>query len=641
MRRNSEAKTKAIREEEDRRRRNRFAVAFVAFAAAAALLLAAGIARGQDAGEVALPEDIVWETNMDDPPIGSPDAIRGGTFFTYLPSYPLTFRLHGPNSNDMFASWNRSVSLYLPLVSRHPTTDNFIPILATHWSVQDDNRTIYYRLDPDARWSDGEPITADDYVFAFEFLKDPRILDPFSNRYMEDYFESVEKIDDHTIRIVGRQESWRPLSDYGFSPLPGHAIHLDEEWVERANYEPPVVQGPYVISDTRTGERVELSRIDDWWGDGKHYLQGMFNPDRIVIRVISETTRALDYFRQGQLSVLEVNEARMWANQMDFEALEKGWAHRKRVFVETPQGLYGITLNLTNPLFQNKDFRKALQHLLNFEELNSQIMDNAYYRIVSSFEGTPYQNPDLVPYGFDPRKAREHLQAAGFTRRGNDGILVNEAGQRASFTLIYPSAGLQRHLTVIQNHFRRAGVEIRLQLMEGGAAFNRALERGFEAILMSMSANYYPSPHQYFHSDFKEQTQNNNFWGYGTERTDELIDIYRFNMDEEERMAAMHELDAILQDEAIWIPFWMGPYVRFVYWDYVQWPEFYFHRRANRITDNQVFWIDPERKQRLEEAMAEGRALAPDPVIDVDPYGVQAQLERQAEQAAGEEDATE
>ncbi len=627
------AKSKALREEHERRRRiKQLAVLAVAFLAGAFLLLSANIARGAE-----LPEDIQWETNMDDPPIGSPDAIRGGTFHTYLPSYPLTFRLHGPNSNDMFASWRRSVSLYLPLVLRHPTTDNYIPILATHWSVQDDTKTIYYRLNPEAHWSDGEPITADDYVFAFEFLQDPLIRDPFSNRYMEDYFESVDKIDDHTIRIVGKQESWRPLSDYSFSPLPRHAIELDEEWVERDNYEPPVVQGPYVISNWRTGERVEMSRIDEWWGDEQHYLQGTFNPDRIVVRVITDAERALDYFQRGQLSFLQVNVARMWATQLDIEPIRKGWAHRKQVFVETPQGLYGMIFNLERPMFQNKDFRKALQYLLDFETLNRELMHNAYYRIVSAFEGTPYQNPDLVPYGFDPRKAREHLQAAGFTQRGSDGILRNEQGQRARFTLIYPSQGLERHLTVIQNHFRRAGVDMRLQLMDGGAAFNRALERGFDAIMISMSAGFYPQPHQYFHSDFKGVAQNNNFWSYGSEHTDELIDTYRFSMDEEERLAAMHELDAIIQDDAIWIPFWMGPYVRFIYWDYVQWPDFYFHRRASALTDNLVFWIDPERKERLERARAEGRALEPDTEVEVDPYGVQEELERQARHAGADE----
>lgn len=116
----------------------------------------ASSAQSQDPGgaaSVTLPDGIVWETNGDDPMIGSPDAIRGSTLNYFIGAYPLTFRLMGPNSNDFFAAWNGAFA-QLGLVGRHPVTDNFIPVMATHWSVQDDQRTIYFRLDPDARFSD-------------------------------------------------------------------------------------------------------------------------------------------------------------------------------------------------------------------------------------------------------------------------------------------------------------------------------------------------------------------------------------------------------------------------------------------------------------------------------------------------------
>jgi len=89
------------------------------------------------------------------PPIGSAQALRGGTLNTSMEAYPLTFRLVGPNSNDAFAGWNRRFTQNFTLVTRHPVTDRFMPWMATHWSVQDDQRTIYFRLDRDARFSDG------------------------------------------------------------------------------------------------------------------------------------------------------------------------------------------------------------------------------------------------------------------------------------------------------------------------------------------------------------------------------------------------------------------------------------------------------------------------------------------------------
>ncbi len=86
------------------------------------------------------------------------------------------------------------------LVGMHPVTDKFIPIMATHWSVQSDQKTIYFKLDPDAKFSDGDPITADDYVFTWKMMQSKAIVDPFYNSYAERYFESVDKIDDYTLQ---------------------------------------------------------------------------------------------------------------------------------------------------------------------------------------------------------------------------------------------------------------------------------------------------------------------------------------------------------------------------------------------------------------------------------------------------------
>jgi microcin C transport system substrate-binding protein len=162
----------------------------------------------------ALPADIQWTTNNDDPPIGSAQALRGGTLNFAISSYPLTFRLVGPNSNDAFASWNRLFTMNFALVTRHPVTDRFIPMMATHWSVQKDQKTIYFKLDRDARFSDGRPVTARDFVFTWQLMRSEHIVDPFYNNYAKQYYVSVDRIDDYTLRIVGTRPSWRPLSDY-------------------------------------------------------------------------------------------------------------------------------------------------------------------------------------------------------------------------------------------------------------------------------------------------------------------------------------------------------------------------------------------------------------------------------------------
>ncbi len=627
-------------------------IALAALAATAPALAKVVVSPAQTAVEAApqevvtLPDDIVWVTNMDDPVIGSPDAIRGGTINLPLGAYPLTFRLMGPNSNDAFAGWNRSFTFDFGLVRRHPVTGRYIPKMATHWSIQDDQRTIYFRLDPDARWSDGEPITTDDYVFTLEMMRSPHIIDPFYNQYSELYFESIDKIDDYTLRIVGARPSWRPLYDYGeLFPTPEHATVLDETWVDRTTNEPQITVGPYVVSEVSRGESVTFERIDDWWGDDKRYFQGLFNVDRIHLTMVP-LERMLDFLRSGDIDFIYESTARTWNEEYDFLAIRNGWIRRARVFLETPVGMSGLHMNLEAPIFQNKDFRKAMQYLFNFERLNRNLMYNEYFRLNSFFQGTEYANPGVQPYPFDPVRAREHLERAGyrrpeeirsgnlfsglgnvvrgllFTRSSTDDVLVNEQGQKASFELVYGTASFTRHLTVMQQEYRRAGVDIRLRLLEPGTAFERGLERKYEMSMTGRTANFYPDPRQYFHTEFQPTTNNNNIWGFGTAVVDSLIAIYEDDLDFEDRREAMYRIDEIVRDEAFYIPFWMAPYGRIAHWDYVQFPEFYLPPGGDLSLPYMTYWIEPDGRAELEAAVSEGRALPVDEDTDVDFYGV-------------------
>ncbi len=594
----------------------------------------------------ALPADIVWETDNDEPLIGSSQAIRGGRLNVAISAYPLTLRIMGPNSNDMFANWNNQFTSAFGLVWRHPVTDGFIPMMATHWSVQKDQQTIYFKLDRDARFSDGHAITADDYVFTWRMMQSKHIVSPFHNSYAEQYFKSVDKIDDYTLRIVGTRPSWRPLSDYaGLWPTPAHATVLDETWVDRTTNQPLIAPGPYVVAETARGESVTFKRVPNWWGDKKRYLTGLYNFDEIFIRVI-QPERELDYVRQGEIDLMFEATARTWNESYNFPAVQNGWLRRSRVFVDTPSGVYGLQMNTEAPIFQNRDFRTAMQYLFNFERLNRNIMYSEYFRKVSFFDGTEFANPELRSHVFDPAKAREHLERAGyrrpaaltgqgavaklggfargllFTRSDTDDILVNDKGEKASFTLSYASKGLERHLTVIQQDFRRAGIDMRLQLLESGTLFERALERKFEMYVGAMTSGFYPDPRQYLHSDFKKAKNNNAFWGFGTAEVDALIKTYEEDLDPEARRAAMWRIDQIVHDEAFYIPFWDAPYQRLVYWDYLQFPEFYLPKRTEAYMYWMVYWIDPAKKAALAEAMRTNTAYPVDPELDKDYYGV-------------------
>ncbi len=163
---------------------------------------------------------------------------------------------------------------------------------------------------------------------------------------------------------------------------------------------------------------------------------------------------------------------------------------------------------------------------------------------------------------------------------------------------------------------------MQLRLLEPGTAFERGLERKYGATVTARTTSFYPAPREYLHSDFRKTTNNNNIWGFGTPETDELIRIYQEDMNLDARLAAMHQLDAIVHDEAFYIPFWGAPYVRVAYWDYIRFPASYLPRRTYRLTDHLVYWFDPERKAALDEAMRTNTALPVDREIDKDYYGI-------------------
>jgi len=597
-----------------------------------------------------LPADIRWLSNEEDPPIGSAKAIRSGALNSSMDSYPLTFRLMGPNSNDAFAGWNRQFTMNFALVIRHPSTDRFIPWMATQWAIASDQRTLYFKLDRDARFSDGKPVTARDYVFTWRMMQSEHIISPFHNSYAKRFYESVDAIDDYTLRIVGTRPSWRPIEDYaGLWPTPAHATVLDADWVKRTNNQFQIAPGPYVVGEAVRGQSITFTRVPNWWGDGKKRFQGLFNFDRIVLRQIS-SDRRLDWLRRGELDLMQAGSAREWNEEYTFPAVRNGWLKRARVFASRPVGITGLHMNLEAPIFKNKDFRIAMQYLFNFERVNNNLMFGEHFRQNSFFEGTPFALPTPWPYQFDPAKAREHLALAGykrpaemraqnwwgqlgnvvagllFTRSDTDDVLVNAKGEKASFTLLYGSKGLERHLTVVQQEFRRAGVDMKLRLLEPGTAFERGLERKYEMTQTGRTSGFYPGVRQYLHTEFQQKTNNNNIWGFASPEVDALIATYEEDMDEAKRLQAMQRIDQIVRDEAFYLPFWSAPFTRIAYWDYVKFPDNWLPKRTEQLFDWMVFWIDPQRRAQLAEDMKNNKAWPLDNTIDKDPWGVRAKV---------------
>ena len=167
-----------------------------------------------------LPKDLNWQNGNDAAIFSSQNAKQGGTYNKFIQTFPQTFRQVGVNANSSFRE-QLDVN-DMGLVEYNPISKTAIPALATDWAFSKDQRTVYYKLDKDARWSDGVPVTADDYVFALKFHRTEGIVAAWYNVYYTEQIEAVLKFDDYTIAV--RLPSKKPLLQFsaGISPYPYH-----------------------------------------------------------------------------------------------------------------------------------------------------------------------------------------------------------------------------------------------------------------------------------------------------------------------------------------------------------------------------------------------------------------------------------
>lgn len=542
-----------------------------------------------------LPKDIVWETGEYQPILSSPDAKKGGDYTSYLLTYPLTFRLYGPNSNSGgFVSVNRRYAFF-SLVTRHPNTSKFLPELATHWSLQEDQKTAYFLLDKEARWSDGEKITADDYVFAFEFLQSKHIQAPFYNQYIRDHIASVEKIDDWTLKIVSVKPSWMLLENANLSPLPQHAIVLDENWVKNYQWKPNVVPGPYEIKKFQKGKYIELHRIKNWWGANRPHYKDQFNFEVIRLEVVRNQAIAFELFKKGKLSAFSPTEIQ-WIKETGIKEIQKGYILKHKYPVETWTGIRGILFNTQDQIWADARLRQATKYAVDFTIINKNNLYGLAERKTNFFDvEAPYKH-QKSPDEFSIPKASKILDEAGWKLSKKDGIRYKD-GKKLTLRLFYGSAAHNPYLGNIKNQFLKTGINLELVLQDGSSLF-RTLDSGkYQAVVLFFGGGRYPAPRQFLHTENKK-TGTNNLFLFGNEKLDQLIDTYEYDLNEKNRIQAIAQIEKIVDDSALLVPFWKKPFTLYLRQRYIAAPK---HLGTKRGIDYDLLWYDQKIYQEVQE----------------------------------------
>ncbi len=574
-----------------------------------------------------LPEDLVWVTNDEDPLFASPDAKRGGTFRTSILGFPLTLRRVGPDSNGSFAGFLRP-NQFGP-VALHPVTRRAIPALATHWAFGADGRSIYYRLNPKARWSDGVPVTADDFVFAVQFMRAKEIVAPWYNNYYVERIRDLKRYDDHTYGVQGANAmpGAEMHASYGVGPQPRHFHVLNADWVANTNWQIEPNTGPYQITKVRKGKYIEMTRKADWWGDDVKYFKHRFNPDKIRVRVIRDPNVAFQYFLKGNLDTMGLVLPQYWHDKATGTAFDRGYIVKYWFYNEQPEAS-GMYLNMADPILADERVRFGIAHSMNFERVISTVLRNDYERLSTFQMGFgDYDNVDIQPREFDLDKADRYFDDAGFETRGGDGIRINDAGERLSFQVTYGWPLHTDRLVVLQEEARKAGLELILDLKDGPGSFKKMQEKKHQIAWMGWAAGgLAPGYWEHFHSVNANKTQTNNITNHVNPAMDPLIMQYRASTSLEERVRLARILEQMVHDSGVVVPTFRVPYTRAGAWRWVKLPEWLAPPTAASMfspfadtggfSGGGLFWIDLEEKERTLEAKNDGESFGPTTIVN-------------------------
>ena len=568
-----------------------------------------------------LPDGLVWETNLDEPVFSSPEATKGGSITSYITTFPLTFRVVGPDAGNQY----RSIILdnQLRLTTIHPVTGSLIPIMASHWAYSKDKRTVYYKLHPQAKWSDGKPVTADDYMFTLDFMRSEHIVDPWYNNYYTKEVLDVSKYDAHTISITGATPKLELDLHYyyGIRPLPRHFHILNEKWVTDYNWQIEPNTGPYIITDVKKGKSLTLTRKEDWWAKDIRFMQNRYNVDKVKYTVIRDNEIAFQHFIKNELDVFSLSFPNYWHGKATGEMFDKGYIHKIWFYNDIPRSPFGFYLNQDKEIFKDQRVRYGLAHSLNIDGMIKSVLRGDYQRLHAFHIGYgDFSNTDIKAREFNLDLADQYLNDAGWQDRGADGIRTKQRN-RLSIRITYGSALHTDNLVYLKEQAKKAGVELVLETLDAASFFRKITEKTYDVMFMGFGVGIRPAFWEHQHSVNAHKTGTNNITNTDNPDIDAAVMKYRESVDVGERKQLARDLDQMIHDQGAFIPAYLAPYTRAGYWRWVKLPKFYGTKLSDSLFDPFVdigglFWIDVKEKELTIKSRKQNTSFEPVTIID-------------------------
>ena len=542
-------------------------------------------------------------------PLASPDAAPGGTlvFAAFQPPKSLNAFLDSNTfSQQIFDSF------YETLLGIDPLTAEFVPGLASRWTVSDDRRVFTFMLDPAAKWSDGRPVTAADVKWTFEKIMDPASQTGSAKVGLETFTNTPPQIlDARTIRFTAREAHWRNLIAVSqFEILPRHAFSNAD--FNKINFEFPVVSGPYRLGSLQENIELRLERRAVWWARGRSSVRGLYNFQTLVYRFYAELENAFEAFKKGDLDVYPVYMSRLWNLEAVGEKFDCRWILKQRICNHTPLGFQGFAMNLRRPPFDDRRVRRALAYLLDRETMNRTLMYNAYFLQRSYFEDLydaahPCTN---AAYACDPPRARALLAEAGWKPNPETGWLEKD-GRRLRIVFLTRDASSDKFLALYGADLRKAGIELVIDRKDFAAWLRDMDAFQFDMTWASWEGMLFKDPESMWASVEADRPSGNNITGFRDPRVDALIERQKTVFDLAERNRICREIDAILCEQAPYVLLWNIDCTRLLYWNKFGVPPTVLDKYHNESALFTLWWYDADSAAELKAAQAAGAALPP------------------------------
>ncbi|MEN9408065.1 MAG: hypothetical protein RL216_39 [Pseudomonadota bacterium] len=472
--------------------------------------------------------------------------------------------------------------------------------------VTDEDRTfVEFTLRPEARFSDGSPVTVEDVIWSFETLGTKG-----QPRYAAAYGKvaKVEKVGERGVRFTFNTVDRELPLILGLRPILKQAQWEGKDFTA-SSLEAPIGSGPYVVGAFEPGKFISYRKNPDWWGADLAFNRGLHNLDEIRYDYFGDAGVVFEAFKAGEITSWRETNPVKWEQQYSFPAVEAGEVVKSIIPHSRPSGIEGFVMNTRNPLFQDWRVREALITAFNFDLVNQTLNGGIPPRIQSYFSNSPLGmvvgapaegrvkellepfKDSLLPGALEGyalpvgdgteanraaiRTATALLEEAGWTVQ--DGVLKNAAGDPFSFEILITNGAndIIGAATIYVESLKRLGIDARVTTVDSAQYKERTTNYDFQMTHYIRSLSLSPGNEQTLYWGSKGVTEpgTRNWMGMNSPAAEALIANMVAAKNPDEFVASVQALDRVLTSGRYVIPIWYSDVSRIAHRKELNFPE--------------------------------------------------------------------